>query len=627
VKLPNTVDFETEAIRDRPEYPPRPVSVAIWQPGRKPEFWAWAHPEGNNCDLKTAKARLRDVWRSDRGLLFHEAKFDLDVAETHLGLRPPPWHLIHDTVLQLFLADPNAPGLSLKPAAERLLDWPPDERDELQEWLLAHIKAVKRGNGTGCRAIDLLRPSQAFAHVACAPAYLVAPYAIGDVRRTRGLHDEFYPQVYGEAYDRERRVLYPLLETERRGIPIDVGGLADDVKRGNRLWARVDDWIRKRLGAPELDIAKLEELADAIEDADLVEEWILTPKDRRSVSYQSLREVCSDRKLVDVLKFRGILRTQIRTFAEPWLRQAERSEGRAFFSFNQVRRAEERRSGKSVGARTGRLSTFPNAQNVPDSQTPIATTEKQWQKISHRGDALFVPIHRAKLLDLRARVRAPRGLLLGDHDYSQQELRTLAHFTGGALAEAYRKDPKTNAHGWVAGIVAPILGKLYPHRIIKNVNFGILYGEGLDHLAQVLECPRDEASQIRKACRGALGSQKLDGELKAAGECTTWGGRVCPVEPVSLVNGEWRDWSYKLINTLIQGSAGDQIKEAMIRFYESGQIEAKLLLSVHDELVWEAPTKIAHKQIKPISEVMESLELSVPMIAEGKVGRTWRDVK
>jgi DNA polymerase I-like protein with 3'-5' exonuclease and polymerase domains len=627
MKLPITADFETEAIRDRPQYPPRPVSVAVWEPGRKPEFWAWGHPgTENNCTEAQAKARLREIWRSDRGVLFHEAKFDLDVAEIHLGLRPPPWHRIYDTVFELFLADPNAPGLSLKPAAERVLDWPPEERDTLREWLLAHIKAVKKGKGSGCRANDLLKPSQAFAHVACAPAELVAPYAIGDVRRARALHEALYPHIRGEAYDRERRVLLPLLRTERRGIPIDVEGLEQDVRQGLRLWARLDYWIQKRLKAPELEVGKAEQLADALEDAGLVTEWILTAKDRRSTSYQSLREVCSDRKLVDTLKLRNILRTQIRTFAEPWLKQAQGT-GRAFCSFNQVRRAEERRMGKSVGARTGRLSTFPNLQNVPTSQVPIANSEIQWQKIRDQGDALFVPLHRARLPDLRARICAPRGLLLGDHDYSQQELRLLAHFTGGRLAQAYRQNPKTNAHGWVAEIVAPILGKLYPHRIIKNVNFGILYGEGLAHLAQVIECSRDEASKIRRACRGALGAQKLDSELKAAQECTTWGGRLCPVEPVSMVNGVIRDWSYKLINTLIQGSAGDQVKEAMILFDESNEIEAEMLLSVHDEILWQAPSKIARSQVRPIREVMESLELSVPLIATGKVGRTWRSCK
>ncbi len=626
MNLPTVVDFETEAIRDRPQFPPRPVSVAIWEPGRKPEFYSWDHPEGNNCAVGDAKRRLKEIWSHERGVLFHEAKFDLDVAEIHFGLRPPPWHRIHDTVFELFLADPNARGLSLKPAAERVLDWPPEERDTLREWLLAHQKTVKKHGGAGCKAIDLLTPSQAFAHVACAPADLVAPYAIGDVRRTRGLHEALHAGIAGEAYDRERRVLLPILRIERRGLPVS-GHLQVDVYHGRLLWDRLDHWVQNRLGAPDLEIQKSEQLADAIEDAGLVEEWILTAKDRRSTAHQALREVCSDRQLVDVLKFRNMLRTQIRTFAEPWLKQAHQSGGRAYCSFNQVRRAEERRMGKSVGARTGRLSTFPNLQNVPNSVAPIATTEKQWQKIKYRGDALFVPLRGATLLDLRGRIRAPRGILLGDHDYSQQELRNLAHFTGGPLAKAYRDDPKTSAHGWVAGIVAPILGKLYPHRIIKNVNFGILYGEGLAHLAYVLQCPQEEASLIRKACRGALGAAVLDTELKAAGECTTWGGRLCPVEPPSFVNGHLRDWGYKLINTLIQGSAGDQIKEAMIRVDESDEIEAEMLLSVHDELLWEAPSKMARSQIKPIRTVMESLELNVPLIAEGKVGRTWSDCK
>jgi len=626
MRLPICIDTETEAIRERPRYPPRPVSVAIWEPGKRPEFWAFSHPEGNNCSREEVVRRLQGIWRGSRDLLFHEAKYDLDVIETHLHLPPPPWERIHDTVFQLFLADPNAPGLSLKPAAERVLDWPPEERDTLREWLLRHQKAVKKGTSPPCHANDLLRPSQAFGHVACAPADLVRPYAIGDVQRTRALHEALYSRVRGEAYDRERRVLLPLLRVERRGLPVDGEGLRADVLSGRKLWARVDDWIRARLDARDLDPGKPEALADALENAGLVDEWILTATDRRSTSFRSLQEVCHDKPLVHTLKFRSMLRTQIRTFAEPWLKQAQGG-GRAYCSFNQVRRAEERRGGKSVGARTGRLSTFPNLQNVPDTQAPIASGDRAWRAIRHRGDALHVPIRGARLLDLRARIRAPRGMLLGDHDYAGQELRNLAHFTDGDLAKAYRESSKTDAHAWVASRVAPILGKLYPRRIIKNVNFGILYGEGLDHLSTVLNCSRDEASQIRKACRQILGAQSLDRELQTAGECVTWGGRLCPVEPTSFVRGELREWSYKLLNTLIQGSAGDQMKEAMIRVDEDPEIEAEMLLSVHDEILWQAPSRSARSQIGPIRAAMESIELSVPLIAEGSVGRTWRDCK
>ena len=627
MRLPATCDFETEAIRDRPNYPPIPVSVAVWTPGHKPEFWSWGHPSGNNTDVVKVKRRLKEVWRDPRGVLFHNAKFDLDVAETHLGLRPPPWHQIHDTEFQLFLDDPNAPGLSLKESAERVLGIEPEERDTLREWAFQHQKATKKGEGTYCQAKDQLQPSQWGAHIACAPADLVAPYAIGDVRRTRALHEALFPSTRGEAYDRERRVLLPLLRMERRGIPIDVVRLRVDVAHGHNLWEHTDRWICNRLKAPELDVGKPEQLANAIEDAGLLEEWILTATGRRSVAHEALREVCSDRRLVDVLKFRSVLKTQIRTFAEPWLKQAEQSGGRAFCSFNQTRRSEERRMGKSVGARTGRLSSFPNLQNVPVSQTPIANTAQQWKAIQHHPDALWVPLRGARLLDLRARVRAPRGWLLGDHDYSQQEIRNLAHYTGGPLAEAYCKEPKTDAHAWVSALVAPILGKVYPHRMIKNTNFGILYGEGLALLSRKLDCSHEEASQIRKACRNILQSQKLSNELKLAGECVTWGGRVCPVEPTTFKDGELREWYYKQINTLIQGSAGDQIKEAMIRVDENDSLEAEMLLSVHDEILWQAPSKLARRQIRPIQEEMESLELSVPLIADGKVGRTWRDTK
>ena len=144
MKLPTTIDFETQAISPRPHYPPVPVGVAIWEPGRKPEYLAWGHPTENNCTLAQAKTKLKALW--GRELLFHNAKFDLDVAETHLGLPLPPWERVHDTLYLLFLHNPHALSLSLKPASESLLGMPPEEQDAVKAWLLAQgiIKSLKQ---------------------------------------------------------------------------------------------------------------------------------------------------------------------------------------------------------------------------------------------------------------------------------------------------------------------------------------------------------------------------------------------------------------------------------------------------------------------------------------------------
>lgn len=131
---PITIDFETEAIQRRPDYPPKPVGFSIMAPGdRRSRYYAWGHPAGNNCTMQAARAVLLDAWKSNHELLFHNAKFDVDVAQTHLGMPALMWERCHDTLYLLFLYDPHATSLSLKPAAERLLGMPPEERDAVAD--------------------------------------------------------------------------------------------------------------------------------------------------------------------------------------------------------------------------------------------------------------------------------------------------------------------------------------------------------------------------------------------------------------------------------------------------------------------------------------------------------------
>ena len=132
---PVVVDFETKAIKRRPQYPPVPVGVSILKPGKKrAQYYAWAHPEDNNCTKQQAQAALREAYSSGC-VLFHNGKFDADVAETHMDMKPLQWHQMHDTMFLLFLNEPQAQNLSLKPSAERLLGMPPEEKDAVIDWL------------------------------------------------------------------------------------------------------------------------------------------------------------------------------------------------------------------------------------------------------------------------------------------------------------------------------------------------------------------------------------------------------------------------------------------------------------------------------------------------------------
>ena len=131
MKLPavTVIDFETRPIAPRPDYPPVPVGFSIQHPGeRKSRYYAYGHPTKNNCNKGDAQRVLRLAWKSG-ALLFQNGKFDVDVAETHLGCpRLTDPLLMHDTMFLLFLSDPHAISLSLKPAAERILGMAPTEQ-------------------------------------------------------------------------------------------------------------------------------------------------------------------------------------------------------------------------------------------------------------------------------------------------------------------------------------------------------------------------------------------------------------------------------------------------------------------------------------------------------------------
>jgi len=168
-----TVDFETAAIVGNPLVsPPSPLAsadwpsagVAVWVPGEDPWF-----------EIITPEIIefLRHLW-SDYQLLFHNAPFDLRVAEHWLGLPFPPWYRVHDTQYLVFHYNPYG-ELALKPASEEILGLDPEERDELHDWIVTNVPGATK--------------KHAGAYISKAPIELVRKYAIGDVVRTRKLFE------------------------------------------------------------------------------------------------------------------------------------------------------------------------------------------------------------------------------------------------------------------------------------------------------------------------------------------------------------------------------------------------------------------------------------------------------
>ena len=612
------VDFETLPIQDRPLYPPPPVGVSVRLPGEKRStYYAFGHAAGNTHTWAEARAAVARAYQHP--VVFHNAKFDLDVAEVHLGLPRPAWDQVHDTLFMAFLDDPRARDLGLKGLAERHLGLPPEERDEVLEWLLQHqpLPGVRLTRG---------KQGEHYAGkwLCLAPPSLLGPYTCGDTDRTLRLFQHLWPKLSQArmlgAYDRERQLLPVLLEMERQGVPVDLPRLRQDVATYTEVHARLGAWVRQRLKAPDLNLDAGEQLAAALIRAGKLDETRLplTETGKPSTSADALAQAMTDPQLLSCLTYYGQLSTCLRTFMTRWLATAEASGGLIFTTWNQTR-------GDKGGTRTGRLSSTPNFQNIPNEFKPLFSHE---QKGLPKAPFALPPLPR-----VRGYVTAFPGHVLVGRDFSSQELRVLAHFEDDELREAYVQQPRMDLHQKAAELIAETTGLTISRKEAKTIAFSILYGSGLAKLSEGLGCSMDQAQQLRNAYLNALpGVKRLIQDLKdlAAAEqpLRTWGGRLYYCEEPALVKGRVRKFDYKMLNYLIQASSADQTKAAMVRLAESLRgTEARILLSVHDELLVSAPAREAKQIMALLKQSMEDAGLDVPMTSDGEHGTRWGEME
>lgn len=600
-----TIDFETHGIERRPEYPPVPVGVAIKEYGRAAKYYAWGHPYENNCSKREARKALHRYFQN-YNCIFHDASFDIEVAIVHLGLRFPIE--FEDTLFLAFLYDPRSKSLSLKPMAEEFLGMPPDEQEELREWILAN---------TDCKDT---KADPWGAHIAEAPGRLVGKYAKGDVIRTEGLYRFFYDEVKYmgmlDAYEREKKVLPIFEEMSREGIRINSRQLKKDIVLAEQERERLTKSIRRRLKSKELDIDSSQQLAKALDEQGKIDQWFYTrpskthPNGQKSTSRENLFAGCNDKRLVNDLARYGKLGTYLSTFMCPWLASGLQY-GRVFPSFNQVRSADER--GKTVGTRTGRpSSSAPNFLNVPRN-----TDDEKYM---------------SGLPWLRNYIFPDAGCVLNGRDYSQQEIRILAHFEKGSLNQQYKDNPDLDMHQYAMDLIFKMAGILLPRKILKTLAFGMLYGMGAKGLSKKLGIPKYEARRLKDTYLQVIPDvQQLIDDLKEMAQqdepIVTWGGRLYWPEESKIVEGQLRNFDYKQLNYLIQGSAADITKQAMINVYEHCE-HSRLMLQVYDELLLSSKKQCRVSEMKKIKEAMESVPLSVKLLSTGKWSpKSWGDMK
>jgi DNA polymerase I-like protein with 3'-5' exonuclease and polymerase domains len=421
-----------------------------------------------------------------------------------------------------------------------------------------------------------------------------------------------------EAYRRELKLMPILLKNEQEGMRVDVEALRSDIAIYQKALERADLWLRTPLHAPSLNLDADADVAAALKANDLITEWTKTPTGRDSVSKKYLtNDKFRDQQVAGALGYRNRLTTVLSMSMLPWLEEADRHGGVISTTWNQVRQSHGDES--KSGTRSGRLSCsrFQNISKDFDDKDDGYVHPK----------FLRVP----PLPLVRKYILPDKGQSFGHRDYKQQELRILAHFEDGALCSAYNSDPDLDVHAYVQGLILQILNMELSRRPVKIMNFLQVYGGGVPAIMEKLKCSRAQAEQLRRAHKAALpGVEILNRQIKAMASegqpIRTWGGRLYYVEEPKFVNGRLMDFYYKLLNYLIQGSAADCTKEALIR-YAAADKEARFLVTVHDEINFSAPEKAMKKEMKILNDVMASVEFDVPMLSDGKVGPNWGSLK
>ncbi|HKZ17597.1 MAG TPA: DNA polymerase I, partial [Geobacteraceae bacterium] len=300
-----------------------------------------------------------------------------------------------------------------------------------------------------------------------------------------------------------------------------------------------------------------------------------------------------------ILQYRSISKLKS-TYTDALPRLVDRSTGRIHTSYNQA------------VTNTGRLSSSdPNLQNIP-----IRTEEGR-------------KIRRAFI--------AEKGHLLLSADYSQIELRVLAHLSEDAVfcdAFAHDEDIHTRTASEVFDIM-PGLVTQEMRRQAKTINFGVIYGQGAFSLAKELGVSTKTAKEFidNYFARHSGARRFLDNCVKEAeqkGYVTTILGRRLPIPDIASKNGNIRAFAQRnAINYPIQGSAADIIKQAMVRVFEKineEEMKSRLIMQVHDELVFEVPEEEKEAMERLVRREMEhAVSLKVPLKVDVNYGMNWSE--
>ncbi|MFH1347470.1 MAG: DNA polymerase I, partial [Candidatus Margulisiibacteriota bacterium] len=514
---------------------------------------------------------LQPLFLSDKLKIGHNIKYDIEVLKTAgIEVKGP----LFDTMVAAYLLDPVSNKLALKKLAKQFLG---------REMI---------------KLVELIGKDSEYEDFSQVPIDVATDYAASDSEATFALYEIFKLALKAQKLDKlfyevEMPLVEVLVEMESNGISIDAKLLNKMSQEMEKSLKDLEEHIYAIAGET-FNINSPKQLSKILFEK-LMLPVIKRTKTGASTNAEVLEELAAQKFEIaeKLLDFRQLTKLKS-TYVDVLPTLIDPKTGRIHTSFNQTITA------------TGRLSSSdPNLQNIP--------ARGEWGKAIR---AAFIP--------------EKKDWVILTADYSQIELRILAHLSQDkVLLNAFQNDLDVHQ------ATADELG--ISRDAAKTVNFGIIYGISDFGLAKQLKVKRTEAAEfISKYFTKHSGVKefmdKTIEDAKEKGYVTTMLGRKRPIPDINSPNHGLRSFAERTaINTPVQGTAADMIKVAMVNIYKKLRVTRyalRMIIQVHDELVFECPIAEAEKVKKIIEEEMaNALKLSVPVKVDIGIGKNWAEAK
>lgn len=540
----------------------------------------FGRPVDGQLALDAVRARLRPLLADPSILkIGHNIKYDLTVLERAGLERIEP---LDDTMLISYALDGGKHGHGMDELAKRWLDYE----------TIPYEAVCGRGAGQiGFERVPIDKATE---------------YAAEDAEVTLRLWLAMRPRLLEERmmalYERIERPLPPIVAAmERTGIRVDAQKLRSLSAVFGKEMAALEEQATKLAGRP-FNLGSPKQLGEVLfDELGMGGTGRKTKTGAYATSAEVLEELAAQgHELPRVILEWRQLQKLTRTYTDALVEQIDPRTGRVHTAY------------MLAATNTGRLSsTEPNLQNIP-----VRTPEGR---------------------KIRAAFVAEPGHKLLSADYSQIELRVLAHIADIApLKDAFARG--IDVHSLTAAQMFKIPVDQVPaelRRSAKMINYGIVYGIGAFGLSQRLGIPQSEAkAYIDRYFEQYPGirdyMERAKAEAREKGYVTTLFGRRCWIPDITNRLPSRRSYAERqAINAPIQGTAADIVKRAMIRVARALEREgsaARLLLQVHDELLLEVPEREVERTAKRVKKVMEgAAQLSVPLVVDTGAGASWDD--